>query len=335
MDRYARQRLLPFLGEEGQKRLEQSAILVVGCGATGSHIASLAARVGVGRIVLVDRDIVELHNLPRQVLFEEEDVLRERPKALALRDRIRSINSSVEVEAYVGEFHPGNGEELCRGVQLIFDGTDNFQTRFLINELGLKLRLPWVYMGVISTVGHVMPILPFKGPCLRCYLSEEPRAGELETCDTVGVWAGAVSLVSAIGFTEGVRILLGDSPSFRGLFTFDIWSFQWRVLGLKRDRECLNCGRGEYRYLGPRGSWAEVERVCGEDVVCVRLGVFSYLELMERLKRCGEVKEGEYFFKFRSEEGREFTIFSDGRVLVFGTQDFQKARSWCARYIGL
>ena len=251
-DRYSRQIRFQPLGAAGQRRLLQSTVMLVGVGALGSHLAETMARAGVGRLLLVDRDVVELSNLPRQVLYTEADAHAGRPKALAAAAHLRDINSDCRVQAVVEDFRPGVYEDLSVRPDLILDGTDNFATRYLLNDLAHREQVPWVYGGVVGARGTAMAILPGKTPCLRCLLPATPATGEGDTCETVGVLAPAVQMVTAFQSIQAIKILTGHQDAVaRGIFIVDAWANEHGLqLGDARPRaDCPTCGRGEYPAL--------------------------------------------------------------------------------------
>jgi adenylyltransferase/sulfurtransferase len=252
-DRYQRQLALSVIGTEGQRKLAASAVVVVGCGALGSRQAELMARAGVGRLTLIDRDRVELHNLPRQTLFDEHDVRERLSKAQGAACHLRSINSEITVEAVTANVTADNVEELVRSADVVLDGTDNFETRYLLNDVCVKSNKPWVYGGLLGTVGSVMAIRPGVGPCLRCVFSEAPQASALTTCEIRGVLNTAVAWVAALQTTEAFKLLVGDPHARFRLYGFDIWKGSWSALDITRSATCPCCGQGRFEFLGDRG----------------------------------------------------------------------------------
>ena len=251
LERYSRQMLLPGWGQEGQQRLRQKTAVVVGCGALGSHIASHLVRSGVGRLVLADRDFVEWHNLPRQALYSEADAEAGVPKAVAAARRLRQINAQVEIEEHVVDVSADTVEELIAGSDLVLDGADNFEVRYLVNEACVKHGIPWVYGGVLGTYGLMAPIVPGETPCLRCLLGPMPPPGAVPTCETAGVLGTVVALIAALEATEGLKILLErDDQVLRSLVMVDVWKGDFeRVQAQKGAASCPVCDEGRYDML--------------------------------------------------------------------------------------
>lgn len=248
-DRYQRQLALSVIGAEGQRKLAASAVAVVGCGALGSRQAELMARAGVGRLTLIDRDRVEQHNLPRQTLFDENDVRERLPKAQGAAGHLRAINSEISVEAVMADVTASNVEQLLRSADVVLDGTDNFETRYLLNDVCVKSNTPWVYGGLLGTLGGVMLIRPGTGPCLRCVFPEAPQTSALATCETRGVLNTAVAWVAALQVTEALKLLVGDlHPQFR-LYGFDIWKGSYSALDVTRSATCPCCGQRRFEFL--------------------------------------------------------------------------------------
>lgn len=270
LDRYVRQIRYPPLGPEGQARLAQSRVLVCGCGALGSMLANTLVRAGVGLVRIVDRDFVETNNLQRQVLFDEQDVAEQLPKAVAAAQKLRRINSEVRVEAIVADVDHRNIERLCDGIDAIVDGTDNFETRFLVNDLAVKRGLPWVYGGCLGAEGQTMTILPGETPCLRCLVQECPPPGTMPTCDTAGILAPIVGVIASIQAVEAIKILSGHREAIsRHLTVVELWDScirQVSVASLREQVDCPTCKRGEFSWLaGKEGSHTAV--LCGRNAV--------------------------------------------------------------------
>ncbi|MBF6592745.1 MAG: ThiF family adenylyltransferase, partial [Ktedonobacterales bacterium] len=268
-ERYARQIIFPGIGQEGQRTLGQARVLIVGCGALGSVLANNLARAGVGRLRLVDRDFVEGNNLQRQVLYEEEDVLRGLPKAVAAAARLGRINSHVEVEARASDVTAENIEALLAGVDLVLDGTDNFETRYLLNDACLKAGLPWIYSGVIAAHGVTMTVRPGETACLRCVFPEAALPGTTPTCDTAGVLNGIVGVIAGIAATEALKLLMASEHLARGMLWVDLWENTFDRVELPRMPDCPACGRGEYDFLeAPLDESGTT--LCGRNAVQVR-----------------------------------------------------------------
>jgi adenylyltransferase/sulfurtransferase len=338
LERYVRQIRYARWGDEGQRALAASAALVCGCGALGSMTANTLVRAGVGRVRIVDRDFVEISNLQRQVLFDEDDVARQLPKAVAAAEKLRRINSQVRVEAVVADVDHGNLEELCRDVQVIVDGTDNFEIRFLINDVSIKHGIPWVYGGCLGAEGQTMTILPGETACLRCLMHDCPPPGTLPTCDTAGILAPIVGLIASIEAMEALKILSGHRSSVsRGLTVIDLWQNQSRQINLGSLREqvdCPCCKRREFSWLsGKQGSRSAV--LCGRNAVQLSppAGAVSLDDLAAKLQGIGPLTRNPFLLRLTVEDF-ELTVFADGRAIIGGTSEVAVARSVYAKYIG-
>ncbi len=331
-ERYSRQVILPQIGSDGQEKLSESRVVIIGCGALGSVVANTLARAGVGRIVIIDRDFVELNNLQRQVLFTETDVGR--PKAIAACEQLERINSAIEVEPVVKDVNQTNIESMIQGADLVLDGTDNFHTRLVMNDACVKHGIPWIYAAAIGTSGLVMPILP-DGPCLRCLFPNPPPAGTLPTCDTAGVLSTAPLIVAGWESTEAIKLLLGK-PGEPRLVTIDVWDRTLSTLEVEKAAGCVCCGKRKFEFLS-----AEKEEIistlCGRNAVQITPatpGQISLSRLAAVLAPLGDVEQNEYILVFRT-QGYEISVFGDGRAIIKGTDDPKLARSLYARYIGV
>ncbi len=339
--RYDRQTRLPGIGPAGQARLADATVLLVGCGALGTVIADQLARAGVGTLRIVDRDLVEWSNLQRQVLFCEEDAREGRPKAEAAADRLGRVNSAIRIEAEVVDFNHRNAERLAAGVDLLLDGTDNFETRYLLNDVAVRHGIPMIYGGAVGTRGMAMPILPDDGPCLRCLFDAPPPAGSTPTCDTAGILGPVASIVASVQAGEAIKLLVGATDRVsRSLLEFDLWEGERRRIGLADARrpDCPCCARGEFEYLSGALTQAAVS-LCGRDAVQVLPpadapfdleAVASKLASVGAFSGSGALVRG----RLTGEPGISLTVFADGRTIVHGTDDPERARSLCARYIG-
>ena len=338
--RYACQIKLPaWGGPEGQARLRAATVVVVGVGATGSAIAEALTRAGVGALRLIDRDVLEPSNLQRQALYDEEDLASGLPKAALAERRLRRINGEVEVEARVSDLHAGNVGDLFAGADLVLDGTDNFLTRFVINDACLRAGLPWIYAGVVGTEVHGFPVLPGEA-CFRCYLGEPPPPGTTETCQTAGVLGPAVMVAAGYAAAEGLKLLVqGAREAARGLFLTDVWTREGRRVRISRDPDCPACA-GRYEFLdAPREGHAEL---CGQDAVALRppRGRAADLDLerlADKLASLGELEaRNRFLLRFAPSDAPSLrlTLFNDGRALVKGTVDPGTARSAYAKYVG-
>jgi adenylyltransferase/sulfurtransferase len=339
LERYQKQVLFSGIGEAGQLKLLESHALVVGCGALGSVIADQLARAGVGRLRIVDRDFVETSNLQRQVLYDEQDVADQLPKAVAAARKLARINSSIRIEPVVADINRHNILELMPDVQVVVDGTDNFETRFLINDASLETGIPWINGGCVGSHGQVMTIIPGRTACFRCLIPTSPQAGATETCDTAGVLAPAVNVVASLEVIETLKLLTGQSEQIDSVLTvIDVWDGTYRRLklgDLSRQSDCPACQHGERAWLrGEQGSQTTV--LCGRNAVQVSpadRGALSLDELADRLRPHGDVRANPYLIKF-TPPPHELTVFKDGRAIIKGTEDAAVARSLYARYIG-
>lgn len=337
MERYSRQVLFEGIGESGQRRLREASALVVGCGALGSSQVETLARAGVGSLLIVDRDFVEESNLQRQTMFTERDARERVPKSVAAARRVAEINSDVRCEAEVADVTGANVERLIRGRDLVLDGTDNFATRFLINDACVKHGVAWVYGAAVGSYGVTMTVRPRATPCLRCVFPETPAAGSAPTCDTAGVIMPIISVVAAVQASEALKLLAGREESLHGsLMQFDVWRNQWRRIKLgEPEPDCPTCAHGRYETLEVEaGDFATV--MCGRDAVQVSPRNAARLdlnELAERLRLVGEVKVNPYLVRLRA-GGYELTVFEDARAIIRGTDDVATARTLYARYVG-
>jgi molybdopterin/thiamine biosynthesis adenylyltransferase len=331
-ERYSRQILFSGIGERGQEMLLASHVAVVGCGALGSFHAAALARAGAGRITIIDRDYIEPSNLHRQWLFEEEDAAEALPKATAAERRIRRINSAVVVRGIVADLTASNAAELLDGAGLILDGTDNFDTRYLINDFAVSRGIPWIYGAAVGSYGLTMTVVPGRTACLRC-VYPEPPSGAQPTCETAGVVNAIVSAVASFQVADALKILCGaGAPEAARITTMDVWSGLVRQVSVPRDPECPACGRGEFPYLDE--SRRGPASLCGRNAVQVHeRAAIDLGELKSRLEPLGEVRGNELALRFRV-AAYELTIFPDGRAIVKGTSDIGVARSLYARYVG-
>lgn len=343
LTRYQRQMIFYGLGEAGQRKLLDSTVVIIGCGATGSVLANHLARAGVGRLRLVDRDFVELNNLHRQMLYDESDLAAGLPKAIAAERRLRAINSEIEIEGVVADFNPGNALDLLKDADLALDGTDNFEARYLLNDACLKLGLPWVYTGVVASYGMTATLVPDGAAdkigreatgCLQCLLGPEPATGG-PTCDTAGVLGPIVGLLGSISAGEAIKLLTGGGEINRGLLNVDLWDNTFETFALAgRDADCPACGRREYRFLDAEmGSRSAV--LCGRNAVQVNNpgARIDLPAIARRLEALGKVKQSPYLVRAWI-DAYEISLFPDGRAIIKGTEDPDLARSIYARYVG-
>ncbi len=360
LDRYHRQMLLPGFGEQGQRRLLDSTALIMGCGALGSVAADMLARAGVGHLKIVDRDFIELTNLQRQVLFDEQDVLDGIPKAVAAKRKIARSNSHVRVSAIVDDLNHGNIERFARGADILIDGLDNFETRYLANDCAVRNGIPYMYGGAVGTAGMALAILPhsenadswwetdergnFATPCFRCIFEEPPPPGEHLTCDTAGVIGPAVSIIANFQVAEALKVLTGNLEQVNTtLLSIDLWSNTFTQLRVGRaweDGDCMTCKHRDFEYLeGEAGSSANT--LCGRNAVQLRHrqsenGV-DLDTIADRLARHGDVRHNEFMVHATLSDGGygyEITLFADGRAIVKGTGEASVARSVYSKYVG-
>jgi adenylyltransferase/sulfurtransferase len=338
LERYSRQILFEGIGEQGQRRLLASRAVVIGCGALGAVHVETLARAGVGRLRLVDRDVVELSNLHRQILYTEADAEAGLPKAVAAARRVREINADVEVEGLVEDVGPLTVERIVSGADVVLDATDNFETRFLVNDAAAKARVPWIYGAVVGGGGLTMTIRPGVTPCLRCVFETMPPPGSSPTCDTAGVAMPAVAVVASIQAAEAIKLLAGREELLHGgLWQVDVWGNRFTRLsleGLRERGDCPVCHRGVYEYLNDRGQTATA--LCGRGAVQVTSSRPVRLDLealAERLRATGDVVLNPYLLRFRTGDV-EMTVFADARSIIKGVSDPAAARSLYSRYVG-
>jgi adenylyltransferase/sulfurtransferase len=333
-DRYARQIRLPEIGTAGQQLISEGSLLLIGCGALGSTIANNLVRAGVGFIRIVDRDVIELNNLQRQVLFDEDDVARGLPKAEAAAKQLGRINTSVKIDARVEDVTPRKIESMMADVSLVLDGTDNFETRYVINDACIKHDVPWIYGGVIGMTGMTMNIFPGSGPCLRCVFPTSPPAGSVPTCETAGVLNTVPAVIASIQSTEALKILCGEDPSLQMTYV-DMWKQSFRQMSVARDQECPACQHRRFDYLSTEET-AWTTTLCGRNAVQITPAGDQTIEL-ERLSQdlstMGEVSFNGSVLRFVVND-QEILVFPDGRAMINGTDDEKFARSLYARYIG-
>jgi adenylyltransferase/sulfurtransferase len=333
-ERYSRQVLFAPVGENGQRKLLQSRVAIVGCGATGSTLASLLARAGVGYLRIIDRDFVEPSNLQRQNLFDEKDAAESLPKAVAAAAKIPSFNSGVVVEPRVADLRAENAEAMLSGVDLLLDGTDNFETRYLINDYAVKNSLPWIYTAAVGSYAVTMNVVPGATACFSCIFPESP-IGVVETCDTVGILNSAVNLAASMAATEAMKMLIGLTASLRRtLISYDLWSNERAEISVASPAEgCRTCVRREFVHLAGEGR--PHITLCGRNSVQIHehSRPINLAEISQRLMPHGQVRQNGHMLKF-SKEPLELTLFPDGRAIIKGTTDPSAARSFYARYIG-
>lgn len=337
LSRYARQVVVSQVGETGQRRLAQGRVVIAGCGALGSMVASLLVRAGVGHVRLIDRDFVELHNLQRQFLYDEEDVRSGLPKAVAAGEKLERINSEVEVEPVVADLDGANAARLLAGAQVVLDALDNFEGRFLINDVCVSTGTPWIYGAVIATYGVTMNILPCQTACLRCLFPQAPAPGTVDTCDTAGILGPTVTAVASLQAAEAIKLLTGATSDLNpGLLQVDIWDGETHRLMVARHENCPVCVRREFHYLAT-GTTSRTTSLCGRDAVQISHPGSQRVNLAElacRLETVGEVTANPFMVRVIV-DGYELNVFPDARAIVKGTHDETVARSLYAKYVGL
>jgi molybdopterin/thiamine biosynthesis adenylyltransferase len=331
-ERYSRQILFSAIGESGQQRLLDARVALVGCGALGSFQAGALARAGIGFLRIIDRDYVELSNLQRQWLFDQFDVAQGLPKSVAAARKIAAINSSIQTDPVVTDLTPANVEELLGDSDLILDGTDNFETRYLINDFAVSRGQPWIYGAAVGSYGITMPVIPGKSSCLRC-IYQDPPPGAQPTCETAGVLGSITALIASLQVSEALKILSGAEPS-RKITTVDVWSGEIRQVAQPGpDHKCPACGRREFPYL--EGKHRAPVSLCGRNAVQIheRARPLDLANLAARLSPLGPVRSNEFALRFETPPYL-LTVFPDGRAIVKGTTDVGVARSLYAKYVG-
>jgi adenylyltransferase/sulfurtransferase len=344
VNRYHRQILLPQIGPAGQDRLAASHVLLVGCGALGCVLADQLVRAGVGSLRIVDRDVVELTNLQRQVLFDEEDARQGVPKAVAAVRRLQRVNSAVRIEPVVADVHAENVEALAglepggRRADLVLDGTDNVETRYLLNDVSVKHGVPWVYGACVGTEGRVMTIRPPETACLRCLFPRPPEAGELPTCDTAGVLGPVAAAVASVQAVAAMKMLTGQMGAVTDVFVrMNLWAGRFRSTSLADAKrgDCLTCGQRRFEFLDGRARGSV--SLCGRNAVQIRPSVspaaFDLDRIAAKLRTFGQVEQSRYLVRCEL-HGLRLTVFGDGRAIIHGTTDAERARSLYARAIG-
>ena len=333
-DRYSRQILFPGIGAEGQRKLAASHVAIIGCGATGTCVSSLLARAGVGTLLIVDRDFVEPSNLQRQTLFDEADAAESLPKAVAAARKIAAFNSEIQVQPEVADLTPQNIEKLLTGYDLLLDATDNFETRYLVNDFAVKNAVPWIYAAAVGAYAATMNILPGETACLSCIFPAPPE-GAVETCDTAGILNSAVNWVASIQATEAIKLLAGARDKLRRtLLSLDLWTNDRAEMGANRPRvDCQTCARRQFSHLAGEGR--PHITLCGRNSVQIheRRRPVDFKIMTARLQPHGTVKHNDFVLKFWRAP-YELTLFPDGRAIIKGTSDASVARSLYARFIG-
>jgi adenylyltransferase/sulfurtransferase len=340
LERYSRQILFPCIGEENQRVLMNSSVVVVGCGALGTVSSSYLVRAGIGNIKIIDRDYIEESNLQRQILFDEDDIASNLPKAVAAQRKLRKINSNINIEGIVTDINYSNIEDLTKGADVIIDGTDNFETRFLINDFSIKNNIPWIYGACIGSRGLTMNIIPSETPCLRCVFETMPQMGSFPTCDTVGVIGPIASIIASFQVTEAIKIITKDSGAInKTLFEIDVWKNKFKridVSTLKEINSCPTCKQHNYKFLEAEDG-SMVSFLCGKNAVQIlarNTGNIDLAQLAKRLGKLTEVSHNAFMLKFKI-NNNGFTVFPDGRAIITGTHDTSIAKNLYSKYLGM
>ncbi|MSR78504.1 MAG: thiazole biosynthesis adenylyltransferase ThiF [Candidatus Omnitrophica bacterium] len=338
LSRYSRQSSLREIGVEGQKKLSASKVAVVGLGALGSVSAELLARAGIGHLKLIDRDFLELNNLQRQVMYDEEDLKLNLPKAVAALAKLKKINSEISIQAEVADLNGSTIEELLGDAHLIIDGTDNFETRFLINDFSLFKKIPWVYGGAVGVEGMTYVVLPGERPCLRCVFREMPRPEEVQTCDLMGILAPVSHIVASLQVMEAMKFLAGKKEAVdKKLRTINLWTRESRGISVEdlRNNPCEGCAKQDYPYLRTQQGTKAVS-LCGRNAVQIvnySHDKLDFKQLFEKLHGVMKVEYNQYLLKCEWGDF-EMTVFPNGRAIIKGTEDLGQAKSIYAKYVG-
>jgi molybdopterin/thiamine biosynthesis adenylyltransferase len=333
-DRYSRQTMLYSIGEDGQVKLVNGRVVIIGCGALGSNIAMLLVRAGIGHVKIIDRDFIEYHNLQRQVLFTEEDIKAGLPKAIAAARYLRKINSFVEVEGIVADVNYTNIERFCSSADVIIDGLDNIETRLLINDISLKLKVPWIYGGAIMMTGMTMTIVPGKTPCFRCFSPGVPVPGTVPSCETAGILGTVPAVIGSLQATEAIKLLVNPREINHNLILVDLWQDTFDKIKIKKNSECPAC-HGRYEFLEDRFD-VKVTSLCGQSramqVVDTRVGKIDLRALAARLPETSGIVRHEYMLSFNIAD-HEIMVFPDGRAIIKGTLDESVVRNIYTTYV--
>lgn len=335
MERYEKQILFEDIGESGQMKLLNKKVVIIGCGALGTVIANNLVRSGIGHIRIVDRDYIELSNLQRQILFDEDDIKNNLPKVIAAKRKLEKINSSITIEAIIEDVNSKNILDICKGFDLILDATDNMRTRYLINDISVKLNIPWVYGGVVASSGMVHSIIPNITPCLKCLFPNEPPIGSVDTCDTVGVLNPITSVVASIESMEALKILTENQDKIlKGLLYIDLWENEFQYMDISISVECEVCKNKDFKHLDTKMDEASI--LCGKNSIQINplQKSVSMDNIKDRLDNLSiEWKHSKFFLKF-TVENVQFTLFNDGRAILKNIDDINKAKTLYYKYIG-
>ena len=340
LSRYARQTIFYGIGRQGQEKLLAARVVIIGCGATGTVIANHLVRAGVGTLVVVDRDFIELNNLQRQLLFDEADLAENLPKAVAAERKLRAINSEIDITGIVADVNAENIEDLIAGATLVMDGSDNFETRYIVNDACLKHNIPWIYTGVVSGYGMSQTIIPGQTPCLRCLYPDVPPPGTSATCDTAGVVGPVVGAVASISATEAIKLLVGQGELNRGVIHLDLWDLSLEKFATGQPRpDCPACGKAEYDFLDEVAGSQSVS-LCGRNAIQIRAGngrtkKLPLGQIARQLDAVATITAAnDFLVRFEVPPAYEITLFADARAIIKGTEDESVARGLYAKYIG-
>ena len=324
--RYIRQEIFKEIGKKGQEKLRKSTVVVVGIGALGSNSAELLARAGIGNLILIDRDVVELSNLQRQRIFDESDVGK--PKALAAKEHLMKINSDTKIDFFIDDLNFENIDKILKyKIDLILDCTDNLETRFLINDFCIKNKIPFIYSSAVGSKGYVFNIIPNKTPCLKCFLKE---AQALDTCETAGVLNAITNLISSIQVNEAIKIILNKDYE-KNLLFFDIWKNEWSKIKVNKNKNCIGCVKNNFEYLNGKKA-SKIIKLCGENIYQIKaknIDKRKFIELKNKLKNIGKIVDFGYCINFDN----KVTIFQDGRALI-KAKDEKEAKSLYSKFVG-
>jgi len=334
-ERYSRQAVFPEIGEEGQDKINRGKVLIAGCGALGCNIANLLVRAGAGKVKIIDRDFIEFHNLQRQVLFDEDDIRKQLPKSIAAKRHLDKVNSLIEIEAVVTDINPVNAEELCRDMDVILDGLDNMESRFLLNDVSQKLKIPYIYGGAVASTGMTATFIPGKTACLRCISSHVPAKNSAVSCETAGVIGSIPAVIGALEAAEALKILVGSKAVNPDLITLDIWNLSHEHVKLKRKDDCPACN-GSYEFLDKKHDELMTTSLCGQSravqVVNTAISKINLHELAITLPDANNVTQNEYILQFDADQYR-ITVFTDGRAIIKNTTDESLAKVLYQKYI--
>lgn len=334
MERYRHQICFKKIGEKGQKTLSEKKVLIIGCGALGSAAANNLARAGVGYLKIVDRDYVEISDLQRQILFDENDVNKRLPKAVAVLEKLKKINSTVKIESLVEDVNESNIDEMVEGFNLVLDGTDNLETRFLINTVCIKHGIPWIYVACLGSSATLMNIMP-DGPCLRCLIPLLPTPGSLGTCETSGVVNAVPLVIASIQTTEALKILLNDKDILKEVLFFDLWNNEYKKLKIKKRSDCPICVKKEF--VLKHSKIIPTTTLCGRNAFQIYPSQKANISTKELNAKIGKIAQSfynEYLMAFKIDD-KEITVFNDGRAIIKGVKDAKEAKSLYAKYVGV